>query len=435
MMWSNPLARMVVFQLSAILFATLGVLGFLHSYAYLFSAIAVGIAAGFTVLSISTLKNQKQQFEEIFTALKYQDGSFRINNKHPISKQALTACNELMQKAQEDKAKQNEQITTYETMLQHIEAGLVLIKNNHTILLCNNSAKQLLDIRNAETGNSLLTAHPELEQAKVGSHIANDLLFKYFTFSNHNNQYEFWLFTAISEQLESTQIESWQKLIRVLIHEIGNSVAPIYSLSNTLVNMTNNHLAAAVTDKDLVEDYLQSLQAIGIRSQSLLGFIDNYRKLTHIPELDLKPITVQTLFDDIAPLVQNDFNEAKIFLSFEVSPSTLRINVDKKMIEQVLLNLLSNARDALNTTADKQDKRVQVTAGINRYGKCEIKVTDNGEGIEPSAVDKIFVPFFTTKPSGSGIGLALSQQIVHRHKGRINVASDTETGTCFSVLL
>ncbi|GEK10615.1 sensor histidine kinase [Pseudoalteromonas peptidolytica] len=434
-MWNKPLTRMIAFQLGAILFATLGVLGLLHSYAHLFSMLAVAIAAGFSALSISTLKSQKQQFEEVFTALKYQDSSFRINHAHPISEQALTVCHKMMQKVREDKVKQDELVTTYETMLQHIEAGLILIKNGHTIILCNNSAKQLLDIRGAETGTSLLKVHPELEQAKVGSHITADLLFKYFTFSNHNNQYELWLFTAISEQLESTQIESWQKLIRVLIHEIGNSVAPIYSLSNTLVNMTNNHLAGTVADKELVEDYLQSLQAIGIRSQSLLGFIDNYRKLTHIPELELRPVTVKALFDDIAPLVQNEFNEAKISLSFDVSPASLTIKIDRKMIEQVLLNLLSNAKEALNATSNKQEKVVQVTATINRYGKCEIKVTDNGVGIEQSAIDKIFVPFFTTKSNGSGIGLALSQQILHRHKGRISVCSEIEKGSCFSLLL
>ncbi|MEF2132239.1 sensor histidine kinase [Pseudoalteromonas maricaloris] len=433
MMWNNSLVRMAIFQLAAIVFATLGVLGFLHSYVFLFSGLAIAIAVLFTVLSIATLKRQKQQFEEVFTALKYQDGSFRIDNKHSISKQALTTCNELIQKAQQDKTKQAELVTTYETMLQHIEAGLILIKNGHTILICNNSAKQLLDIRGAESGHSLLAAHPELEQAKVGSHIAKDLLFKYFTFSNQGNQYQLWLFTAISEQLESTQIESWQKLIRVLIHEIGNSVAPIYSLSNTLVNITNNQLAEALADQELVEDYLQSLQAIGIRSQSLLGFIDNYRKLTHIPELDLQPLAVQTLFDDITPLIKRDFRDANITLHFDVTPAALSINVDRKMIEQVLLNLLNNAKDAMKH--NNQEKVVTVSATINRYGKCEINVADNGEGIEPSALDKIFVPFFTTKPHGSGIGLALSQQIIHRHKGRISATSEVGKGSCFSVLL
>ncbi|CAM4162509.1 ATP-binding protein [Pseudoalteromonas flavipulchra] len=432
-MWNNSLVRMAIFQLAAIVFATLGVLGFLHSYVFLFSGLAIAIAVLFTVLSIATLKRQKQQFEEVFTALKYQDGSFRIDNKHSISKQALTTCNELIQKAQQDKTKQAELVTTYETMLQHIEAGLILIKNGHTILICNNSAKQLLDIRGAESGHSLLAAHPELEQAKVGSHIAKDLLFKYFTFSNQGNQYQLWLFTAISEQLESTQIESWQKLIRVLIHEIGNSVAPIYSLSNTLVNITNNQLAEALADQELVEDYLQSLQAIGIRSQSLLGFIDNYRKLTHIPELDLQPLAVQTLFDDITPLIKRDFRDANITLHFDVTPAALSINVDRKMIEQVLLNLLNNAKDAMKH--NNQEKVVTVSATINRYGKCEINVADNGEGIEPSALDKIFVPFFTTKPHGSGIGLALSQQIIHRHKGRISATSEVGKGSCFSVLL
>jgi signal transduction histidine kinase len=229
-------------------------------------------------------------------------------------------------------------------------------------------------------------------------------------------------------------MDSWQKLIRVLIHEIGNSVAPIYSLSNTLVTITEQQLANQIDDQDLVDDYLQSLNAIGIRSQSLLGFIEDYRKLTHIPHLELQPISVQSLFDDLKPLVKPQFDEANIALTLSIEPENLTVSGDKKMLEQVLVNLITNALDALKLS-QKNEKAVNITASINRYGKCEIAIQDNGDGIEPSALEKIFVPFFTTKSKGSGIGLALSQQIIHRHKGRIKVASEVGEGAKFTLVL
>ncbi|WP_405630881.1 sensor histidine kinase [Pseudoalteromonas sp. Ld20] len=418
----------------ALIFSCLGLYGVFFSHAILLSTISFMAALICVGLTLKIFYKQQAQFNEVINALKYQDSSFRLSAEHTLGAKEQAICNDLIQRVQADKFQQAEQVALFETMLQHVDAGVILTKNQRDIVVCNNSAKQALDIRNTNTVNELMASLPVLELAKQGESVANDMLFKYLAFTYHNNQYELWLFTAISQQIESTQIDAWQKLIRVLIHEIGNSVAPIHSLANTLVTITEQQLVHELADKDLVDDYLQSLNAIGIRSQSLLGFVEDYRKLTHVPHLDLQPILVQDLFDDLQPLINAQLFDCDITCNFEIEPKQLSISVDKKMLEQVLINLLSNAVEALKLSC-KPEKTISISAKINRYGKSEIKINDNGDGIESSALEKIFIPFFTTKTKGSGIGLALSQQIIHRHKGRIKVESEVGLGASFTLVL
>ena len=433
-MFNKHALLVVAYSVLAILLACLGLYGLIASHALLLSILCLLCAGLFVGLNVRLFYKQQHQFDEIMNALKYRDSSFRLSDTHTLGVHQQKTCNELIQKVQQDKFKQAEQVAVFETMLQHIDAGIILVKNQEDVVVCNNSAKRALDIRMFKNAQELLSAKPILTQAREGESIQNGTLFKYFAFTYHNNKYELWLFTTISEQIESTQIEAWQKLIRVLIHEIGNSVAPIHSLSNTLVTVTEMQLANKINDQELINDYIQSLNAIGIRSQSLLGFIEDYRKLTQVPQLDLKSVALATLFSDLKPILKPLLANANTELTINIEPKQLSISVDKKMIEQVLVNIISNATEALNLS-DQQNKMINIEAKVNRYGKCEIQINDNADGIEPSAIEKIFVPFFTTKTKGSGIGLALSQQIVHRHKGRIQVTSEVGKGTCFTLVL
>ncbi|BBN82533.1 histidine kinase [Pseudoalteromonas sp. A25] len=433
-MFNKNVFVMASYQLGAVICATIGVLGLIHSHMQLLSVFALCTALVFIYCAIKVYKRQHQYFCEVLNAIKYRDGSFKVNTQHTLDDNTLNLCNELLQYVRADQREQAEQIAVFESMLQHIDTGVILAKNNSQVTVCNNSAKRLLNIRHFTDISDLLKQHPVLAQTRSENSVCNELLFKYFKFTYQYNQFELWVCTPISEQIETTQMDSWQKLIRVLTHEIGNSVAPIYSLSNTLINITEQQLSQCIDDAELVNDYLQSLQAIGVRSKSLLGFIESYRKLTHIPQLEISSIKVQTLIDEVTRLVKRDFVQAGINLTTQIEPTALTVNADKKMLEQVLLNLLTNAKDAF-TGLDTHAKHVSISAQVNRYGKCEIHIKDNGKGIDPSALDKIFVPFFTTKPKGSGIGLALSQQIIHRHKGRIKVNSIPDESTIFTVML
>lgn len=218
-----------------------------------------------------------------------------------------------------------------------------------------------------------------------------------------------------------TETEAWQKLIRVLTHEIMNSIAPIISLSETVTDR-------ATQQNEIEKEYkvmLQAMQTIHRRSKGLLEFVENYRKLTHIPTPQKHIFFVSDMFNNIKGLLSNETTP----ISYSIKPLDLRLNADQVMIEQVLINLIKNAIEACQNTDNPQ---VEVEAFHGSKGQTII-VKDNGGGILPDVLDKIFVPFFTTKPGGSGIGLSICRQIINRHGGNISVVSDKEKGTAFTI--
>lgn len=227
------------------------------------------------------------------------------------------------------------------------------------------------------------------------------------------------LYNSVVAEAET---EAWQKLIRVLTHEIMNSIAPIISLSETVTERAESN---GMNERDY-GIMLQAIQTIHRRSKGLLDFVENYRKLTRIPAPTMQLFPVSALFDDIQKLVPaNDVR----FVYF-IKPSELRLYADRGMIEQVLINLLKNAVEACSESLSPE---VRIEA-FRRDGIPVITISDNGSGIVPEALDKVFVPFFTTKPGGSGIGLSVCRQIMNRHGGNITVTSEMEKGTVFTML-
>ena len=226
------------------------------------------------------------------------------------------------------------------------------------------------------------------------------------------------LYNSVVAEAET---EAWQKLIRVLTHEIMNSIAPIISLSETVTERAELN---GMNERDYAI-MLQAIQTIHRRSKGLLDFIENYRKLTRIPTPAMRIFLVSALFDDLQKLVPMD----GVNVVYSIRPSELRLYADRGMIEQVLINLLKNAVEACG---DSIRPEVRVEA-FRQDGIPVITVSDNGSGIVPEALDKVFVPFFTTKPKGSGIGLSVCRQIMNRHGGNIMVASEIEKGTTFTL--
>ena len=235
----------------------------------------------------------------------------------------------------------------------------------------------------------------------------------------------------IHSVLERNEMEAWQKLIRVLTHEIMNSITPIISLSETL-----SERGVPVTLKDAAgeKEYavmLQAMQTIHRRSKGLLGFVENYRRLTRLPAPVCASVPVRELFTDLQKLFPDET------IHFELPPLEKTLDVDRAQIEQVLINLLKNAREA---SARRETPKIEVkavfapkvTSSLTAW-RCTITVRDNGEGILPEVQDKIFVPFFTTKIAGSGIGLSLCKQIMNQHGGNITVYSEPGKGSCFTL--
>jgi signal transduction histidine kinase len=222
-----------------------------------------------------------------------------------------------------------------------------------------------------------------------------------------------------SSVVAEAETEAWQKLIRVLTHEIMNSIAPVISLSETVAERATIN---GMNEKDYAI-MVQAMQTIHRRSKGLLDFVENYRKLTRLPLPTLRNFSVSALFDDIRLL----FPEKSDILFFHVKPEDLNLYADRIMVEQVLINLLKNAIEACEESLSPQI----IVEAVQKNGMVIISVIDNGSGIVPEAIDKIFVPFFTTKSKGSGIGLSLCRQIMNRHRGSISLDSQVEKGSSF----
>jgi two-component system nitrogen regulation sensor histidine kinase NtrY len=224
-------------------------------------------------------------------------------------------------------------------------------------------------------------------------------------------------------------MEAWQNLVRVLTHEIMNSVTPISSLAGMVEGELEDKLKKSdlALKKEEAEDMYLSIQTIGKRSAGLIKFVKEFRNLTHVPKPNLTEVVVKDLLDEMAMLHKKELADHNICVSVDLPSGGLIIQADKTMIEQVLINLIKNAIQAF----DSQTERKIFLSAYDNEGHVIISVKDNGNGIDADALERIFVPFFTTKKTGSGIGLSLSRQIMRQHGGQITVKSKLGEGTEF----
>jgi signal transduction histidine kinase len=224
-------------------------------------------------------------------------------------------------------------------------------------------------------------------------------------------------------------MEAWQNLIRVLTHEIMNSVTPVASLASTANDLLTAQKEGRPQEETL-NDVRDAVRTIQKRSQGLLHFVDAYRKLTRIPKPDFQIFPVAELFGRVQSLMRAEMERRSIHFLSQVEPKTLELTADPELIEQVMINLLLNAIQALE---GRPDATVGLMARMDERGRVLVQVTDNGPGILDEAQEKIFIPFFTTRQDGSGIGLSLSRQIMRLHRGTISVQSTPNVETVFTL--
>jgi len=245
---------------------------------------------------------------------------------------------------------------------------------------------------------------------------SDDILYKLIAFQN------------VSEALDETESKAWSKLLNVMTHEIMNSVAPISSLADTLKNrLQSPEITGAIQSSEL-EDLELGIDTIKRRSEGLLKFTESYRSLNKITKLDLNKILVRDLFENLASLMRPTLEKKNIELEIILRDPTLAIQADINLIEQVMINLLVNAIEAVK---DRDEPRLILSGELQNNSKTLVKVTDNGLGMPPELLDKIFIPFFSTRKTGSGIGLSLCKQIMLLHKGNIQVQSTEGKGSSF----
>ncbi|HEY9195729.1 MAG TPA: HAMP domain-containing sensor histidine kinase [Mucilaginibacter sp.] len=240
--------------------------------------------------------------------------------------------------------------------------------------------------------------------------------------------YKLIAFQNVSEALDETESKAWSKLLNVMTHEIMNSVAPISSLADTLKNrLQSPEIAEAVEESDL-EDLELGIDTIKRRSEGLLKFTESYRSLNKITKLEKDRILVRNLFENLNSLMTPTLSKKNIELEIILRDPAMAIEADINLLEQVMINLLINAIEAVK---DREEPRITLTGEALNNNKTVIKITDNGMGMPPELLDKIFIPFFSTKKTGSGIGLSLCKQIMLLHKGNIQVQSVEGKGSSF----
>jgi nitrogen fixation/metabolism regulation signal transduction histidine kinase len=305
----------------------------------------------------------------------------------------------------------------------------------------NEAFKNLLSIPYLKTIHSLEKREPALYHdvinikpgdSKVVSLTRNQQLIKVLVTASvlrsDNRLYKLLAFQNVSEALDETESKAWQKLLNVMTHEIMNSVAPISSLADTLKNRLKSPEIANSPVSSQLEDLELGIDTIKRRSEGLLKFTESYRNLNKITKLDLKKVLVRDLFENLSNLMQPTLEKKHIELEIILRDPTLAIEADINLVEQVLINLLVNGIEAVK---DRESPRIVLSAELQANHKTIVKISDNGVGMPPELLDKIFIPFFSTRKTGSGIGLSLCKQIMLLHKGNIQVQSSEGMGSAF----
>jgi two-component system, NtrC family, nitrogen regulation sensor histidine kinase NtrY len=353
--------------------------------------------------------------------------------------------NAILAKLKEDQAEKEANYQYFRSVFKHLSIGLITFAEDGKIQILNVAAKRILNveelnnvseiegvnkelhlaIQNLRTGGSELIkiAHPDgIMQLSV---YVIELLMR-------GEKFKLVSLQNIQSELEEKEMEAWQNLVKILTHEIMNSIAPISSLAGTLKGELEEKIEhnEPLLPGDM-EDCMMGISTIEKRSEGLIGFVSDFRSLAHIPTPKFNSIGISKLFDQLEILLQNQLEFHGITLQKELNPKELILFGDQNQIEQVLINLLQNAIQALE---DADEKTIILKAFIDEAGKIVLEVCDSGKGIEEEALSKIFIPFFTTKKRGSGIGLSLSKQIMRRHKGNIQVKSELGKGTTFKLI-
>lgn len=446
-MVSSRFALLVIIRV-VLLLLTMTALAFIFARTDLFfnQVILIGVILLQIVELIRFVTYTNREIARLLLAIRYSDFSISFKGKkHGKSFQELQdAFVEIIDAFKKVSVEKEAQYRFLQVIIENIKVGMIAIKEDYEVELMNDQAEQLLGIEKPNYLKQLVQLKPHF-MSYVNDMLDNERRLIELTQNGRklqvslqvnrlkilNLRYTLLTFQNIKSEIETKEIEAWHQLIRILTHEIMNSVTPITSMTETLMMMlgaNENAKKLDELDEETLEDVRFSLQTIHKRSDGLLHFVDDYRQLTKIKKVDLETVEVVDLINSIQKLHKTELEKENIQLEVHVEKG-LRIRMDRKLIEQVLINLITNARHALENTNAPKIK-------INAYSDLRhryISVADNGIGIEPSKQEQVFIPFFSTKEKGSGIGLSLSKQILKKHNGNLLLNSAPNQGATFTL--
>lgn len=429
-LYLNIIFRVCFLAISALLMGWL----FFASEKLIFGIFMAAIFVFQVIELIHFINQTNRKIAFFFDAIRNDDSTLnfpeKTGNKSLRELNAsLNKVNELIKKI---KFELLEQEHYYKTILEHVSIGIITFNENGNIFLANTAARTLLNHEHlthikqiSQVDRKLFSTISELQPGDkklvsfTGKSGVVQLSLKSTLFKTAQQNFQLVVVQDIKSELETKELESWIKLIRVLTHEIMNSVAPITSLSQTISGYFKN-LDGNLPDEKIIGNTIKGLEVINERGAGLISFVENYRKLTRLPQPDKKPVKIAQLFENTITLVNNESVNEHVKITWKSNPPDLEIVADKEQISQVLINLIKNSLEALKSAGDG---KIALVGEINSNGRIQLTVSDNGPGIQEDLMDKIFIPFFTTKESGSGVGLSISRQIMMLHGGSLKLVS------------
>ena len=413
---------------------------------WMFSLLFLGVSVYQVKMLIDYLDRSNENIASFLDSIRFDDlsYSFKTESDDPAVQRLHKELNEAMMKLRNSRREKDSEFLFFKNIVMHVGIGLIIFKEDGKIEIFNSAARRLLKISRAENiqdlnevsetlvnvFQKLRTGGRELVRTKIGDDFLQLSVYA-IELTLRGENVKLISIQNIQSELEEKEMEAWQNLVRVLTHEIMNSVTPISSLAGIVEEELKHHLQDHQNEplsSEQLSDIHLSLQTISKRSEGLIHFVKEFRSLTSIPKPRPTPIDVKILFDELTLLHKKELIDKNIQLVVSVYPEDLTISADKNMIEQVLINLIKNAIQAFE---DQENKVIELRASLNEKSRPLITVKDNGTGIDPEALEKIFIPFFTTKKTGSGIGLSLSRQIMRQHQGTLTVKSTVSKGTEF----
>ncbi|MBN2480560.1 MAG: hypothetical protein JXB19_02375 [Bacteroidales bacterium] len=418
---------------------------------YLIAPVIVAVVIVFLIVStIRYLDKTNRELTSFLESIRFSEftRTFQIEGMGGSFNELNKAFNEVMLDFQKVRAEKEESFHYLQTIVQNIDVSVIAYSADGNIELINKTAKKLFQVASIKNINFLETLSLELvetlynikpgENRLVKLQFDDDILqlaIYASTIKVKNKMINLVTIKDIQNVLEVQETEAWQKLIRVLTHEIMNSITPIASLSSTLDLMLKGMVSdqqgeQLQIDNESVAEIQDALKTINKRSTGLLHFVNTYRNLTRIPKPNFKVCQIRELFTNIEKLMEEELRQSELDFLVSVEPEQLEFTADEQLIEQVLINLIKNSMHALN---GRKNGKIHMAGFLNKRGHVTLQVTDNGPGIIKDVLDKVFIPFFTTKPSGSGIGLSLSKQILRLHNATISVHSEPDVETVFTM--
>jgi len=403
-------------------------------------ATSAGLGALLLIESFSLYhysSKMKRDVQRFLDAIKNEDTSlvFKKNSKDTFLQNLHEGFNEIISDFKLIRKEKEIENHFFQYTVQHISIGLLAIDWSGKVKLINSALKTLFQLNHLSEIRDLSKIHKDLpdllhslqneEEGTLKILINGELKpvsIRAGKFRLGKEEMKIFSFHDISKQVNRSEVEAWQKLIRILRHEIINSISPIKISSVSMLRLVEEHLQKGNHEfsGESLENLQTGLQTIHKRSSGLSDFVETYRSLTKIPDPRLQQIEVKEIFTDVYHLYKQVLVSEKIEFDYTVEPETLNLITDEKLLQQVLVNLVKNAKEALKTNSFKKIK-------LEAYKKDQvvvIKITDNGRGMSPEEMEQAFVPFYTTKEQGSGIGLSLSRQLVQKLNGRMQLQSE-----------